>query len=90
MSPTTVDARRADLRGRRVEHLRAPPGEHDRRPAARQLVRRRLAEPGAAAGDQRDLPVEQAGGEDLGRLGAAHRAGALRRESASATSPASR
>ena len=61
--------RRADLRDGLLQHLAAAPGDHDRRAAARQLERGRLAQAGAAAGHERDLAVQQAGREDLGFAG---------------------
>ena len=55
MSPATTSSARRSL-GRRLEDLRRRPG--DRRPgaAAHQLGGRRLAQVGAAAGDERDAP----------------------------------
>jgi hypothetical protein len=56
------------LRGRSLEHLRSAPCDHHVSAAARQLGRRRLAEIGAAAGDDRDPSFERAVDEDARRF----------------------
>ncbi len=71
MSPAIQSARRADLRHRLFQRLRAPPGDRDLRAAACQLHRGGLPQTGAAAGHERHLAVQQPGREDLGsRAGA--------------------
>ena len=55
----------ADLRDRALQHLLAATGDHDRRAAAGQLQRGRLAQTGAPTGHERDPAVQQAGREDL-------------------------
>ena len=59
------DGVRAQLRRGLAEHVLAPAGDHDLGAAGPQLRRRGAAEPGAAAGDERDAAVEHPGGEDL-------------------------
>ena len=56
-----------------LERLGPPAAADHGRPEPRQLERRLAAEPGAGAGDDADLPVEQAGRKDSRALGAPSR-----------------
>ena len=60
---------RPDPLGRLREHALAPAGDHHPRAAGGQLGRRREPQPGPAAGDEHDAPLEHPGGEDLRRGG---------------------
>ena len=82
MSQATVVTgapRAADRLVAGVEVLGLAAGDHDRRAEAGELERDRLAEPGAAAGDEHRRAVERAGGQragaELGGLGQARQVG---------------
>jgi hypothetical protein len=66
--PAGVSAAFTDLGDGVRQDLLAATGDHDRRAAAGQLGRGRLAQVRTPAGDQRDPAVEGVGCENLGRL----------------------